>query len=259
MLHQRFPRVVVRSAAVAAIAAVAACGTDSSTAPTLSAAANAAINADVATVSAETVGQDVELMRGPGGVYALGLAADRALFECSQAGRDGLTVVRICTYKDAAGTVQPAYDSLTTASVSVRANVNGTVERGNVSMTIDRTAEFTVSGLAGKETQATWNGAGQGTISRVRTKENGETRQYDMTFTVTRTNVVLPVPRTPTGWPISGTVHKVYTITITGGPNDGKTVTRDVVITFNGTNLPIATINGEPWELDLSTRGRRKR
>lgn len=255
----RFHRVVAIPAALVAIATVTACGTDSSTAPQLTAAANAAINADVATVTSETVGQDVELMRGPGGLYALGLGADRGSFECTQAGRDGLTVVRICSYKDAAGNVQSAYDSLTTASVSVRANVSGTLDRGNVSMTVDRTAEFTVSGLAGKETQATWNGAGQGTISRVRTKENGETRQYDMTFTVTRTNVVIPVPRTPTSWPISGTVHKLYTITITGGPNDGKKVTRDVVITFNGTNLPTATINGEPWELDLSTRGRRRK
>ncbi len=246
-------------ALLALLATVTACSADSTTSAPLSEVNNALVNADVATVTVETLGQDVELMRGPGGTFGLGLAAARGNFECTNAGRDGLTISRICTYKDAAGNVQSAYDSLTTASVSVRASVEGTIARERVTMTVDRNAEFTVSGLVGQETKATWNGTGSGTISRVRTTEDGSTRQYDMTFTVKRDNVVIPVPRTATSWPISGTVTKKYTVVITGGPNDGKSVTREVVITFNGTSTPTATINGEPWELDLANRGRRKK
>jgi hypothetical protein len=206
----------------------------------------------VATVTVETLGQDVELMRGPGGTFGLGLAAARGNFECTNAGRDGLTISRICTYKDAAGNVQSAYDSLTTASVSVRASVEGTIARERVTMTIDRNAEFTVSGLVGQETKATWNGTGSGTISRVRTTEDGSTRQYDMTFTVKRDNVVIPVPRTATSWPISGTVTKKYTVVITGGPNDGKSVTREVDH-LQRDLTPTATINGDS-RLDCQPR-----
>ncbi|MEP7382718.1 MAG: hypothetical protein ABI910_13600, partial [Gemmatimonadota bacterium] len=235
---------------------LAACSSDPVASDKLSAAASALINADVATVSAETVGQEVELMRGPGGIYGLGLAAERGRFECTNVSRGGLTATRSCIYKDAAGNTQAAYDAATTASVSVNATIAGTMERGPVSMTVDRTSDFAVSGLAGAETVATWNGGGHGTISRVRTTENGATRQYDMSYTGTRTNVVLPVPRTDTSWPLSGTVTRTFTVTITGGPNDGKTTTREVVITFNGTSTPVATINGEAWELDLTNRGR---
>ncbi|MBL8962191.1 MAG: hypothetical protein JNJ98_20180 [Gemmatimonadetes bacterium] len=241
------------------VVALAACSSDGVNSPQLSAAANAMVNADVAAVTADGVGEDVELMRGPGGQFAIGLSADRGRFECDQVARPGLTVTRTCVYKDAAGNTQAAYDSLTTASVQVNATVKGDVTRGPMSMTVDRTRELVVTGLAGRETTATWNGTGRGAMTRVRTSESGETRQYEMTYTVRRTNVVIPVPRTATSWPLSGTVTKSYTVKFTGGPNDGKTVTREVVVTFNGTATPVATINGESWELDLSDRGKRRR
>ncbi len=237
---------------------LAACSTDSATGTPFGAAASPFVSADVAMVATEALGQDVEVMRGPGGQHAFGMAAERGKFECTSAARDGLTATRTCVYKDAAGNVQAAYDSLTTASVSVNATVKGTVTRGPMTMTIDRTSDFTVSGLAGRETSATWNGGGRGTVSRVRSAEDGTTREYNMTYTVQRTNVVIPVPRTADSWPISGTVTKSFTVTIVGGPNDGKTTTRNVVITFNGTSKPAATINGEAWELDLANRGRRR-
>lgn len=251
------PTVYVGAVCLAAI--LAGCSDNPTSSDQLSAGTNAAINADVATVSSDALGQDVEVMRGPGGQFGMGFKADRGQFECNGATRDGLTVTRSCVYKNAAGTTQSAYDSLTTASVSVNATITGTVARGPFSMTVDRKSDFTVSGLAGQETTAIWNGGGNGTSSRVRTAENGTTRQYDMSYTVRRVNVVIPVPRTETSWPLSGTTTKSFTIKITGGPNDGTTVTREVVITFNGTSKPAATINGEAWELDLSNRGRNRK
>lgn len=244
---------------LALLTALVGCADNSPTTAPLSNAAAALVNADVATVSSDVVGQDVEVMRGPGGIFAFGMAAERGKFECTSAARDGLTATRTCVYKDAAGNTQATYDSLTTASVSVNATVKGTITRGPFSMTIDRSSDFTVTGLAGKETSATWNGGGRGTASRVRSTEDGTTRQYDMSYTLRRTNVVIPVPRTENSWPLSGTVTKSFTIKVVGGPNDGKTTTREVVITFNGTAKPTATINGEAWELDLTDRGRRRR
>lgn len=239
------------------LAGLAACASDSATGTPFGEAASPFINADVAMVATEALGQDVEVMRGPGGPHAFGMAAERGKFECTSAARDGLSATRSCVYKDAAGNTQGAYDSLTTASVSVNATIKGTVTRGPMTMTIDRTSDFTVSGLAGKETSATWNGGGLGTVSRVRSAENGSTREYNMRYSVQRTNVVIPVPRTADSWPTSGTVTQSFTVTVVGGPNDGKTTTRAVVITFNGTSTPTATINGETWELDLTNRGRR--
>lgn len=237
------------------LAGLAACSSDT---PTEADIASPLLNADVAMVATEALGQDVEVMRGPGGAHAFGMAAERSRFECNSAERGGLTATRTCIYKDAAGNTQSAFDSLTTASVNVNADVSGTVTRGPMTMTIDRTSDFTVSGLAGKETSATWNGGGSGSVSRVRTAEDGTSREYNMTYTVQRANVVIPVPRTENSWPISGTVTKSFTITIVGGPRDGSTVKRDVVITFNGTSKPTATLNGETWELDLANRGRRR-
>lgn len=247
-----------RMAAPLLVAGLTACS-DGVNSPQLTAAANAFVNADVAAVTADGIGEDVELMRGPGGLFGMGLAAERGRFECDNQARQGLAVTRTCVFKDAAGNTQSAYDSLTTASVQVNAAVKGDLTRGPMSMTVDRTSEFTVTGLAGRETSATWNGTGRGSMKRVRTSENGGTRQYDMTYTLRRTNVVIPVPRTDTSWPLSGTVTKSYTVKFTGGPNDGKTVTREVVVTFNGTSKPAATVNGEAWELDLSDRGKRRR
>jgi hypothetical protein len=244
-------------ATITLLAALAACSGNEPTNANLGAAASALVNADIASVSAEAVGQDVEFMRGPGGNFALGFAAERGKFECGNAARDGLTATRSCVFKDAAGATQSAYDDQTTASVTESAAVSGTVTRGAVTMTIDRTNTFVVTGLAGNNTTATWNGTGSGTASRVRTAENGTTREYNMTYTTQRTDVVLPA--STTGWPLSGTVTKRFTLTFVGGANDGKTITRDVVITFNGTSTPAATINGEAWELDLTTRGRRQR
>ena len=72
--------------------------------------------------------------------------------------------------------------------------------------------------------------------------------------TGTITNLVIPVPRTATSWPTSGTVTK----NVVAKRND-KTIERHVTITFNGTQFATVTVNGESFEFDLSQRGRPKR
>lgn len=253
-------------AALAAVTALAACGGDptSSANPTLSPATTASINADVASIATDVTSQKIEVIRGPSGLWGFGLRADPGKFECTSATRDFLTITRTCVFKDAAGTVQTAYDAKTTASASISTTIKGHTERGHFSATYDRSGTFTATGLEGTETQRTWNGSSQGTATRVREmdSDNGDTtkaRQYDITHSATWTNVVVPVPRTENGWPLSGTVKHSMTIKITGGKDDGKTVTREVTITFNGTSKPTATLNGESYDLDLANRGRPKK
>ncbi len=217
------------------------------------------LNQDVATIAADAAGRDVEMMRGPGGRFGFGFRADPGKFDCTSMTHEGETVTRTCTYKDAAGNTQTAYDSLTTASVNVHATVTGTVDRGHWSGTVNDVRDFTVSGLTGHETTLIWNGTGSGASSRVKESQDGAARQFDLTHSETVTNLVIPVPRTSTSWPLSGTIVRSETIKITGGTDFNTTKQRDATITFDGTQFATVTINGETFKVDLAQRGRAKR
>ncbi len=213
--------------------------------------ADLTLNQDLATVAADAAAQDVELMRGPGGPLGMRLPADPSKFECTGSTREGLTVERSCVYKDAGGAVQAGYDANTTASVTVHAKVDGMVDRGHWGGEIHRVRDFTVSGLAGAETQITWNGTGSGTASGVHPTRQGTSVTYSMTENQTVANVVIPVPRTETSWPLSGTI----TSDLTAKKGDSTTV-RNAVITFNGTQFATVTVNGDTFQFDLAGRGR---
>ncbi len=238
-----------RVSAVGALATLAACA---STEP--NSAANADVTLDVAVVATELGAQDVEAMHGPGGFFGFGLDGNAGQFNCNPAGRDGLTIVRTCTFEDADGLAQTEYDSNTTATVTVHTVIAGAIDRGDWSATMDRTSDLVVSGLAGANTTMTWNGSSSGASSQVRQSDSGETRQYDMSFTGTITNVVIPVPRTETSWPLSGIIAREVTVTFIGGPRDGTTVTRSTTLEFNGTQYVTLTVNGETFQVDLARR-----
>jgi len=236
--------------AVGAALVLAACSSTENTAE------DAMLTADVAAVAAEAAAQDVEVMHGPGGLVGFGLRADFRLFGCDGGSRHGLTVVRTCVFRDAGGNEQDGYDEQTTASIAVHTEISGEFSRDSHSASISRTTDLVVTGLEGSETTRTWNGTGSGSASRVRESGDGEVRQYEMTFSGEIDDVVLPVPRTDTGWPLSGTITRTVTITFTGGPKDGQTVTRTVTVEFNGTSTVTVIVNGESFEFDLRTRGR---
>jgi hypothetical protein len=239
----------------AALALVAACATDS-LAPGVNPVDDAQLNTDVATVAADAAAQDIEVMRGPSvGPFGLGFLHRAGAFDCDTHTRPGLTVTRTCTYKDAAGNTQAAYDAATTASINLKATIKGSISREKWSATTDRSSDYTVTGLAGNETQATWNGTSSAKTTRVRMSDDGTTRSYEITGSATVTNVVVPVPRTATSWPLSGTITKRYTVK----KADGTTVDRTVTIVFNGTNIAKVTVNGVTKDFDLSQRGKLRR
>lgn len=251
-------KTLTRYGTLGLLVTLAACNAES-TGPELTPLADLAISRDIATQSAEAAAEDVELMGGPTGQFGFGLAAslssgDDAPFQCGTHTRDLLTIVRTCTFKNAAGATQSGYDATTTASAIIHAEVTGKIERENWSAEVERIRDLTVTGLAGAETSRTWNGTGTGKSTRSRHKEGTETRTYDVSCTSTRTNVVVNLPRSENRWPVSGTINRQCTIKITGGPNDGKTVERTVTITFNGTQMVPITVNGKAFTLDLKTR-----
>jgi hypothetical protein len=235
--------------AMGLLVALAAC---SSTEPNTT--VNPNVTADVARVATELGAQDVEAMHGPGGAFGFGFRGDIGRFGCDSASGFGLTIVRTCTFADSDGVAQAAYDTNTTASVTVHTEISGAIDRGRWSATFDRTSDLVVSGLAGANTTMIWNGSGAGTSSRVKTSDSSETREYDMTSSETITDVVIPVPRTATSWPLSGTIAREVTVTFIGGPRDGTTVQRSTLLEFNGTQFATLTVNGETFQVDLAGR-----
>ncbi len=238
-----------RTGVLALLFGAAACSKDSSTAPS---SADALLNADVATIAADATAQDVEVMQGPGGAFAMGLHFDPARFDCMREFPERLTVDRTCVFKDADGNVQAAYDPATTASATISTTIDGSIDRDYLQATLHRESQYEVTGLEGAETTRTWNGSGSGTRSAVREKSDGGTRSYEASTASTVTDVVIPVPRSSSSWPLSGTIHRTITIT----RSNGKTVTRDVTITFNGTEFITILVNGESYDFDLQLRRR---
>lgn len=219
------------------------------------------LDRDVATVAADAVGEDVEMMGGPGGALGFGIGAapasdstdGRRLF-CDTHTRGGLALTRTCAFYDADGVEQSAYDPELTASVVLHVTVQGTVDHDRWSAEVDRTRDLTATGLLGLETSRTWNGTGHGSVLRSTHADSTETRTYDLSYETTVIDVIVPVPKTDGSWPLSGTVARVVDVTITGGPRDGQTVHRTVLVTFNGTRYVPIVVNDQTFTLDLLTR-----
>lgn len=248
--------------AAAALAAIPAC--DDATGPGDT--EEPLVLADLAAVAADAVVEDVSLMGQP---FAFG--AGTAPWTAGPGGPGGghpgpgepgghhgiggdRSGTRVLTFFDAAGNEQDAYDPLTTASIHTVVEMAGQIERPRWSGTMERTRDLTITGLEGEETTRTFNGFGEEAMSRVRSVGDGTARTYEMTGSFTKTDVVVPVPGSGDRWPLSGTVHRVMSVTVTGGPNGDFTREMEVTITFDGDETANAVINGEPFEIDLSAR-----
>jgi hypothetical protein len=160
---------------------------------------------------------------------------------------------RSATFFDSTGAEQDAYDALTTASIHIVHEVAGTITRDDFVAEVSRERDMTVSGMEGEETTRTWNGAGSSEMSRSGTMDDGTERSHSSTGTFTYQDVVVPVPGSESPYPLSGTITR----SMVGSRTTARgTRTREIemIITFNGTSLAEADVNGESVEIDLSTR-----
>jgi hypothetical protein len=218
---------------VVSLLALAAC--DES--PTDTNALDQSINFDVAMVSADATIEDVKALRDAhlGGFFM-----------------DGRSGTRTVTFYDASDVEQAEYDEMTTAKIHLVMEMTRELEREGWSASATRSREMTVTGLEGAETTRTVNGSGSEAMTRSRHTDTQGLRTYEMTGTRTIENVVHEVPRDG-AYPQSGTITRNMSITITteGGT---ETRTREVVITFNGTQYPEMTVDGEVYEVDLEAR-----
>lgn len=242
---------------------LAACSGGDATGPAV---AELTLNADIAQLAVQGAAADIEVMGGPAGqgipgfgLFGVALNGPGGPFAsrdlgCRQLTTPVLTITRTCTFTDAAGASQANYDPATTATARIETTITGTMAHRNWTAALERSSDVTVSGLAGAETQRTWNGGGDESVSRSHHTEGQGSRAYRADITVAIANVVVPVPNGPDKWPLSGTITRTVEGEITEGPRAGETISRTAVITFNGTSTVTMTVNGESFEVDLAAR-----
>ncbi len=205
-----------------------------------------ALNEAVAAVAADAAIEDVQQM-------FFNLGAEPALGASYDAAAPPRNFSRTVTFYDAGGLVMDAYNAETTASMNIVVEMSGDVERDGWTASVSRSRDLTVSGLLGAETSRTWNGTGSGEVSRSQHRDEHGDRTYDMSSSVVIADVVRNFPRDLNPWPVSGTITRTVTVTITTAEG---VVTRErtAVLTFNGTQFVILTVNGEEYEVDLAAR-----
>jgi hypothetical protein len=154
---------------------------------------------------------------------------------CEAETRHGLTIQRSAAYTDANGTVQSAFDSVTTNTINTRVSVSGTVTRRDSAKTaVQHASERTVSGLAKGSTQRTVNGASAGQETTTGADSAGAFTVLRVAGDTTK-NVVIPVPTATTThpYPASGTVIRSMKVTLTRA-GATTTATRREVVTYDG-------------------------
>ncbi len=267
---------LLRAATALTLAAVfTACG-DSTTGPTdagVSASVSAATTLDVATVSGDAAQEDVETFKVNRGAFGLATIdferfarwescpydATTKRFICVVKNRGPFSASRSYAYIDEAGVAQSAYSATTTAAANFKWALSGTITKERWSGTMSRERDITISGLLGANTTVTVNGTGATERQRstfLRDAEggaNGLTREYNLESSLAIVNVVTPAIRVPDAWPASGTITRNYKVTRTDATNGTIVVTRNSVVTFNGTQFAKLVVNGKEFKLDLAT------
>lgn len=232
---------------VALALAIAVSGCSEATGPE---ALEDAIAYDMAVLSADATLEDVTMWSLPFGFGPSPAPGSPG----GHAGWSGdFSGTREVTFYDADGVEQPAYDSLTTASIHILHDIDGEASREGWTVAVHRERDMTVTGLLGTETQRTWNGGGSEQVTRTGVTLAGEERSYEADGSFTYDDVVVPIPGSVPRWPLSGTITRALTVTITG-PNGSETKTFDVVITFDGDSTATAVVNGVSREIDLAAR-----
>lgn len=235
-------------ATFAALIAFAACD-DSATEPAID---DALINDDVAVLAADLVQEDLDLMDSvvPTGLpAAMAPGTSNSVLELQRS--------RTVTFYDAEGLEQEAYDADLTASINFVVVLEGDLSREGFEWSLDRSRDMTVSGLLGDEETRIWNGSGSEDRSRARVLADDGLRTYQFSGSFQVEEVVRPVNVPAPRWPLSGTITRNVEINVEG-PNGSRSVTREVVVTFDGDATAIMTVNGTAYEVDLRRRGRNR-
>jgi hypothetical protein len=245
-----------RQLSALALAVVAgACGSDSSTGPS--------VTTQPATLDQALAELTIPALSAAGAAFgditpsapALGtgrcpyVAAVQS-FVCTPISASGVTVDQSFTLLSASGARQSAFDA-TTAAVRANTTMKGTVNDDGTNFTIDGQQELTLSGLVSGP--HTLNGTS--TTKLKGTIVDGTTSlPLDLTVGTTITNLVLPANATPGSsiWPASGSV----VVQVSGSVSGFPTGTTKVTMTFTGGSTVNVTVTGpgvsQSCKVDLS-------
>jgi hypothetical protein len=212
---------------------LAACGTDTSGPANFS---DEVIDADIAMLAADGALDDLSAMH-------------------ERTARGAFEHTRTVLFFGEGDAPQNEYHPTETMWIEITSEMSGEITRDNWSATMNRNREIEITGLLGEETERTVNGVGSESSTRVRNSDEFGTRTYVMSGTSVINNVVHGVPREEFPHPLSGSITRDIEVVITNGPNGDETRSRTVVITFNGTEFPEMTVDGVPFEVDMSAPG----
>lgn len=259
------PRTWMRVTSAALVAFAAACA--DSTSPD-SRVSDTLMTRDVASDAGEAVSLDVAQMASgeadaglPSAVAASSsttctYSAATGRFACPTiTTAEGLTLNRSYAYYGG-GAAQSAYNATTTDSINFQWTLAGTLQQAGRTAWLDHARSLTVSGLAGAETQRSWNGSGARTDSS-RATLDGRTRRSKIVATSTVNQVVFRLPRTTYPYPQSGSITHDVTVTSAfdgAAGSTSRTGTRHVVVTFDGTRTASVVVGTTTCTLDLPTR-----
>ena len=248
-------RLITRTLTLASLAALAACSSDS-TGPSAATVSDAQASADIAATSGSAISQDIGLMGGD--MAQAGAAASNCTWNasaknwsCAHSTETGWDVSRMLTIYSGGQPVQ-SYDAATTDSIHVELSASGTFTRDAGGDTLSHTRSVTIGGLTGSNTTRVVSGTGHwdshGTFTGAR-----NSRRYTQSATNTFASVVFPVGG---GYPLSGSItHDVTgTLEVTGSRTESRSVSRHVVVTFNGTASVPMTVGSTSCTLRLDTR-----
>lgn len=200
---------------------------------------------DGAFVGGESRGRGSE--RGPfaGGIDATcTYAASTGDVTCGPNTRDGLTVLRVSTFKTASGASQAKPDS-TTDFDRTRITVSGTLtKRDNVTATVQSSSDRTSTGLAYNSTKRTVNGKSSGSESAAGTNRDGKKFTSVRSSGDTTVNLVIPKSTSTTtpSYPTAGIVTRAMKVVMTVEGTAATTSTRREVVTYDGSATAKITI-----------------
>lgn len=249
MLHRlRRPHAVL---ALALATLAAACGSDSSTSPSVQ-----PVTLDQALAELSTPAISGAAASFVGGPDLPALAASRCAYQsssqsfaCTPIVVSGLTVTQSFTLLDANGASQPAFDQATTSAVRANTSLAGTIQDGSEQFSIDGEQQLTLSGL--RTATHTLDGTSTLHLASV-----GSDLPFETTVSMTITGLKLLPPNAEGThpWPAAGTIVIQNSSSLGGAP---AAVVR-ATFTFTGTSKVGVTITGpgvsEKCTIDLASQ-----
>jgi hypothetical protein len=152
---------------------------------------------------------------------------------CTDTTRDGLIAKKTVKYLTAAGVLQSAFDTATTASISVTSSVAGTSTHHQSTSTVNESSTQSVTGLL--TALRTVNGSSTGTEATTGTSKEGAFTANRTTSDVTK-GLVIPKATTanPRPYPTAGSISRSMSATVTITGQSPTTTTRTETITYDG-------------------------